>query len=82
MYLLNCAEFLFAEEISTVVAVDVLPTCGELKADEGAICALSSTEFSSPFQVTPLFRSLAAGIPSPQFSESVSYFAFDSASKA
>uniref|UniRef100_A0A2C9WM65 MYB family protein n=1 Tax=Manihot esculenta TaxID=3983 RepID=A0A2C9WM65_MANES len=30
----------------------------------------SSTEFSSPFQVTPVFRSLAAGIPSPKFSES------------
>ncbi|CAI0627778.1 unnamed protein product [Linum tenue] len=28
------------------------------------------TEFGSPRQVTPLFRSLAAGIPSPQFSES------------
>ncbi|MBA0798395.1 hypothetical protein Gohar_008987, partial [Gossypium harknessii] len=30
----------------------------------------SSAEFSSPVQVTPLFRSLAAGIPSPKFSES------------
>ncbi|CAI0627777.1 unnamed protein product [Linum tenue] len=30
----------------------------------------ASTEFGSPRQVTPLFRSLAAGIPSPQFSES------------
>lgn len=29
-------------------------------------------KFSSPIQVTPLFRSLADGIPSPQFSESVS----------
>lgn len=29
--------------------------------------------FSSPIQVTPLFRSLADGIPSPQFSESVSF---------
>ncbi|KAM7484341.1 hypothetical protein LguiA_000350 [Lonicera macranthoides] len=53
---------------------DVLPTCGELKTDGGAICALTSTEFSSPFQVTPLFRSLAAGIPSPQFSESERHF--------
>jgi len=30
-------------------------------------------KFSSPIQVTPLFRSLADGIPSPQFSESVSF---------
>uniref|UniRef100_A0A1J3GNS1 Myb-related protein B n=2 Tax=Noccaea caerulescens TaxID=107243 RepID=A0A1J3GNS1_NOCCA len=37
--------------------VDNLPISGEEK-------------FSSPIQVTPLFRSLADGIPSPQFSES------------
>ncbi|CAN0923727.1 Transcription factor MYB88 [Linum grandiflorum] len=30
----------------------------------------SSTKFGSPHQVTPLFGSLAVGIPSPQFSES------------
>ncbi|KAK8526015.1 hypothetical protein V6N12_020496 [Hibiscus sabdariffa] len=30
----------------------------------------SSAEFSSPVHVNPLFRSLAAGIPSPKFSES------------
>ncbi|KAE8719778.1 UDP-galactose/UDP-glucose transporter 3-like [Hibiscus syriacus] len=30
----------------------------------------SSAEFSSPVQVNPIFRSLAAGIPSPKFSES------------
>ncbi|KAL4315386.1 hypothetical protein HN51_069546 [Arachis hypogaea] len=37
---------------------------------DGIVSASSMTEFSSPPQVTPLFRSLAAGIPSPQFSES------------
>ncbi|RYR59828.1 hypothetical protein Ahy_A05g025805 isoform A [Arachis hypogaea] len=37
---------------------------------DGIVSASSMTEFSSPLQVTPLFRSLAAGIPSPQFSES------------
>lgn len=31
-------------------------------------------EFSSPIQVTPLFRSLASTIPSPQFSESERHF--------
>ncbi|GFY88431.1 duplicated homeodomain-like superfamily protein [Actinidia rufa] len=36
--------------------------------------ALSSAEFSSPLHVTPIFRSLAAGIPSPQFSESERQF--------
>ncbi|GAB4829189.1 Transcription factor [Ancistrocladus abbreviatus] len=33
-----------------------------------------TTEFCSPLQVTPLFRSLAATIPSPQFSESERHF--------
>lgn len=42
--------------------VDNLPISGEEK-------------FRSPIQVTPLFRSLADGIPSPQFSESVSFAA-------
>lgn len=49
---------------------DTLPSCHELKGDDVAVCAVPSTDFSSPLQVTPLFRSLAAGIPSPQFSES------------
>lgn len=35
---------------------------------------VSATEFGSPLHVTPLFKSLGAGIPSPKFSESVSYF--------
>ncbi|EYU45818.1 hypothetical protein MIMGU_mgv1a024822mg [Erythranthe guttata] len=34
----------------------------------------SSTEFCSPVHVTPLFRSLAASIPSPKFSESEKHF--------
>ncbi|CAK9137103.1 unnamed protein product [Ilex paraguariensis] len=54
----------------TTNQVDVIPCFDELKFNHGAVCALSSTEFSSPLQVTPLFRSLAAGIPSPKFSES------------
>ncbi|MED6162837.1 Transcription factor [Stylosanthes scabra] len=37
---------------------------------DGIVAGSSMTEFSSPLQVTPMFRSLAAGIPSPQFSES------------
>lgn len=53
---------------------DLFPSCEEQINNDGIVSALScSEEFSSPLQVTPLFRSLAAGIPSPQFSESVSY---------
>jgi myb proto-oncogene protein len=48
-------------------------SCDEQPNDDGVVSASSSTEFGSPLQVTPLFRSLAAGIPSPKFSESVSY---------
>ncbi|KAK6931206.1 SANT/Myb domain [Dillenia turbinata] len=63
------------EIISTVSAVDAdqaedFPPCDEQNNYDRAISALSSSEFSSPLQVTPLFRSLAAGIPSPKFSES------------
>lgn len=52
-------------------------------ADEGCVdmpenkllsCATADQEFSSPVQVTPLFRSLASAIPSPQFSESERHF--------
>ncbi|PSR88351.1 Myb-related protein like [Actinidia chinensis var. chinensis] len=52
---------------------DILPPCNDLNDHDGVIEAFSSTEFSSPLHVTPIFRSLASGIPSPQFSESVSY---------
>ncbi|CAN6910258.1 unnamed protein product [Brassica oleracea] len=44
--------------------VDLLSTCHEI------VPMSVEEEFNSPVQVTPLFRSLAAGIPSPQFSES------------
>ncbi|XP_023742983.1 transcription factor MYB124 [Lactuca sativa] len=37
---------------------------------DGRKCPLPNSEFNSPLQVTPLFRSMAEGIPSPQFSES------------
>lgn len=40
--------------------------------DENMPISGGEENFSSPIQVTPLFRSLADGIPSPQFSESVS----------
>ncbi|KAF8099230.1 hypothetical protein N665_0247s0016 [Sinapis alba] len=44
---------------------DFLSTC-----DVPKTIASEEENFSSPIQVTPLFRSLADGIPSPQFSES------------
>ena len=47
--------------------VDLLSTCHEI------VPMSVEEEFNSPVQVTPLFRSLAAGIPSPHFSESVSF---------
>ncbi|KAK2375105.1 transcription factor MYB88 [Trifolium repens] len=49
---------------------DIFSSCEEPINNVGIVASLSSTEFSSPLQVTPMFRSLAAGIPSPQFSES------------
>ncbi|XP_050375201.1 transcription factor MYB124-like isoform X3 [Argentina anserina] len=49
---------------------EILPSCNKATTDDAVVSALSSTEFSSPIQVTPMFRSLAAGIPSPKFSDS------------
>lgn len=56
---------------------DTLPVCDEEKANNGpatAECEFLNTDFSSPLQVTPLFRSLAAEIPTPKFSESERQF--------
>ncbi|CAN4124419.1 unnamed protein product [Withania somnifera] len=56
---------------------DTLPVGDEEKANNGpatAECEFLNTDFSSPFQVTPLFRSLAAEIPTPKFSESERQF--------
>ncbi|OVA13322.1 SANT/Myb domain [Macleaya cordata] len=55
---------------TNVAQVAFLPSSKEPKDNDGLISALSNTEFSSPIQVTPLFRTFAAAIPSPRFSES------------
>ncbi|XWS64286.1 hypothetical protein CRYUN_Cryun06bG0173200 [Craigia yunnanensis] len=49
--------------------VEIIPYCDD-QTNIIVASTSSSAEFSSPVQVTPLFRSLAAGIPSPKFSES------------
>lgn len=48
---------------------EIFPSCDE-QPNNDVVSASSTIEFGSPIQVTPLFRSLAAGIPSPKFSES------------
>ncbi|KAF1889944.1 hypothetical protein Lal_00025274 [Lupinus albus] len=53
---------------------DIFSYCEEQINNDGIVSALSSAEFNSPLQVTPMFRSLTAGIPSPQFSESEKNF--------
>ncbi|RYR59832.1 hypothetical protein Ahy_A05g025805 isoform D [Arachis hypogaea] len=55
---------------ATLDQADVFTLNKDRMNKDGIVSASSMTEFSSPLQVTPLFRSLAAGIPSPQFSES------------
>ncbi|XP_054808950.1 transcription factor MYB88-like isoform X2 [Prosopis cineraria] len=55
---------------SATMGQDIFPSCEEQISNDGIASTSSSTEFNSPIQVTPMFRSLAAGIPSPQFSES------------
>ncbi|KAJ0237982.1 Transcription factor MYB88 [Hirschfeldia incana] len=56
---------------ATAEQLDLLSTCHDALENSNEIVPMSGDEeFNSPVQVTPLFRSLAAGIPSPQFSES------------
>ncbi|KAI7738328.1 hypothetical protein M8C21_012260, partial [Ambrosia artemisiifolia] len=52
---------------------DILGLCDGFDNDVDVVCPLPNSEFNSPIQVTPMFKSMAAGIPSPQFSESVSF---------
>ncbi|KAJ4961357.1 hypothetical protein NE237_021267 [Protea cynaroides] len=58
------------DEISTNSTQAEIFISHEESKENGVMPVLSNTEFSSPLQVTPLFRSLAAEIPSPKFSES------------
>ncbi|PIA62604.1 hypothetical protein AQUCO_00200543v1 [Aquilegia coerulea] len=44
------------------------------KENEVGSVDLPKTEFTSPVRVTPLFKTFAAAIPTPKFSESVSHF--------
>lgn len=53
--------------------VEHVPSCGEPKESE-VMSTLLDTEFTSPIQATPMFKTFAEAIPSPIFSESVSYF--------
>lgn len=59
-------------ETSYVNTANIMTPSDELKADDGIVYDFSSNEFDFPLQVTPLFRSLGSGVPSPQFTESVS----------
>ncbi|KAM7250556.1 hypothetical protein ACFE04_022439 [Oxalis oulophora] len=50
--------------------VEIFSCFDEQTLNEGVVTASTSAEFATPLQVTPMFRSLSATIPSPQFSES------------
>ncbi|KAH6805277.1 Duplicated homeodomain-like superfamily protein [Perilla frutescens var. frutescens] len=56
--------------VASTNEVKSMPAYEDIKAANGAECEYPITEFSSPTHVTPLFRALAATIPSPKFSES------------
>ncbi|KAJ8760904.1 hypothetical protein K2173_021942 [Erythroxylum novogranatense] len=55
---------------TNITQVEIFPSCDEQMKNDILDSVSSSMEFSSPIHVTPLFRSLAATIPSPKFSES------------
>ncbi|KAK1362102.1 Transcription factor MYB88 [Heracleum sosnowskyi] len=68
----SCTTTNQSEEI---LSSSIMPPCDDLKDDDdGFVYAFSSNELNSPPQVTPVFRSLASGIPSPQFTESERHF--------
>ncbi|XP_021844608.1 transcription factor MYB124 isoform X1 [Spinacia oleracea] len=48
--------------------------CVDMPENKFLSCATADQDFNSPLQVTPLFRTLASTIPSPQFSESERHF--------
>ncbi|KAL1330097.1 transcription factor MYB88-like isoform X3 [Arachis hypogaea] len=56
--------------VTATLDQDMLLNSEEQINTDSAVFVSSRVEFGSPIQVTPIFRSLAAGIPSPQFSES------------
>lgn len=62
------------DSTTTMNQEEILLFFDEPGNNDGIVSAISGTEFSSPLQVTPLFQSLAAGIPSPKFTESERHF--------
>jgi myb proto-oncogene protein len=54
--------------------VDVFLSYDDQTTNDVVVSVSPSSEFGTPLQVTPIFRSLAATIPSPQFSESEQNF--------
>lgn len=61
-----------SKETSFLYIENIMLSFNDLKANDGSFHDFSSNEFDFPLQATPLFRSLASGVPSPQFTESVS----------
>lgn len=57
-----------------ILSSNIMPPCDDLNDDDGIVYTFSSNELNSPPQVAPVFRSLASGIPSPQFTESERHF--------
>ncbi|KAK9107705.1 hypothetical protein Syun_023716 [Stephania yunnanensis] len=51
-----------------------LPTNDEPKENQELVSVFPNTDFSSPIQVTPIFQSFTAAIPTPKFSESERHF--------
>ncbi|XP_030512268.1 transcription factor MYB124 isoform X1 [Rhodamnia argentea] len=67
----NCCKGILS---SSVTHGGAFQSCDEHITTAGVVSVPSNTECISPVHVTPLFRSLAAGIPTPKFSESERHF--------
>lgn len=59
------------------VIAAILPASEDINTECLVASEFSTADYSSPILETPLFRTIAATIPSPKFSESVSNLAFN-----
>lgn len=75
-HLLFCSDRILNNSFVHFVIAAILPASEDINTECLVASEFSTADYSSPILETPLFRTIAATIPSPKFSESVSNLAF------
>lgn len=75
-HLLFCSDRILNNSFVRFVIAAILPASEDINTECLVASEFSTADYSSPILETPLFRTIAATIPSPKFSESVSNLAF------